>query len=286
MDSSGNLYIADTQNNRVRKVNSLGIISTVAGDGTFGYSGDGSWAVNAQITSPVGVAVDSLGNLYIGDSNGVIRKVFPNATIATIAGNSGIGYTGDGGAATSATLNSPQGVAVSSGGLVYVADAGNNAVRMLEPACAGAGICAVANAASNLGEAVSPGDVIVIYGSGLGPNTLVTNTPVAGVYGKSLAGTTVFVNSIPAPLIYTSSTQVAAVVPYAVNGAEATVAVTYNGKVLTPFTTTYELRPRPPCSRSGAGTGPGGGGESGWVHQRHIPPGQSIRTRTAFCRST
>jgi len=237
VDASGNLYIADTQNNRVRKVNSSGIISTVAGNGTFGYSGDGSWAVNAQITSPVGLATDSLGNLYIADSNGVIRKVFPNATIATVAGNTGIGYSGDGGPATGATLNSPQGVAVTSGGLVYIADSGNNAVRMLEPACTGTGICAVANAASNLSAAVSPGGVIVIYGSGLGPNTLVTNTPVAGVYGKSLAGTTVMVNSTPAPLIYTSSTQVAAVVPYAVNGSEATVQVTYNGTVLTPFTT-------------------------------------------------
>jgi uncharacterized protein (TIGR03437 family) len=255
VDSSGNLYIADTQNNRVREVNALGIISTVAGNGTFGYSGDGSWAVNAQITAPVGVAVDSLGNLYIGDSNGVIRKVFPNATIATIAGNGGIGYTGDGGAATSATLNSPQGVAVSTGGLVYVADAGNNAVRMLEPACAGAGICAVANAASNAGEAVSPGDLIVIYGFGLGPNTLVANTPVAGVYGTSLAGTTVSINSVAAPLLYTSSTQVAAVVPYSVNGAEATVVVTYNGQALVPFTTTLSLSSPALFTASGAGTG-------------------------------
>jgi uncharacterized protein (TIGR03437 family) len=227
----------------------------VAGNGTFGYSGDGSWAVNAQITAPVGLAVDSLGSLYIGDSNGVVRKVFPNATIATIAGNGSIGYTGDGGAAAAATLNSPEGVAVSTGGLVYVADAGNNAVRMLEPACAGAGICAVANAASNAGEAVSPGDLIVIYGFGLGPNTLVANTPVAGVYGTSLAGTTVSINSVAAPLLYTSSTQVAAVVPYSVNGAEATVVVTYNGQALVPFTTTLSLSSPALFTASGAGTG-------------------------------
>ncbi|MGP8245338.1 MAG: IPT/TIG domain-containing protein [Bryobacteraceae bacterium] len=253
MDSSGNLYIADTQNNRVRKVSASGIISTVAGTGTFGYSGDGSWAVNGQITAPVGVAVDSLGDLYITDSSGVIRKVFPNATIATVAGNGGIGYTGDGGVATGATLNSPQGVAVTSGGLVYIADAGNNAVRLLQPACVGTGICAVTNAASNLGAAVSPGDVIVIYGSGLGPNSLVTNTAAAGVYGKSLAGTTVLVNSVPAPLIYTSSTQVAAVVPYSVNGAEATVAVTYNGQALTPFTTSLSATSPAIFTISGAG---------------------------------
>jgi uncharacterized protein (TIGR03437 family) len=255
VDSGGNLYIADTQNNRVREVNTSGIISTVAGTGAFGYSGDGSWAVNAQITAPVGVAVDSLGNLYIADSNGVIRKVFPNATIATIAGNGGIGYSGDGGAATSATLNSPQRVAVSTGGLVYLADAGNNAVRMLEPACAGAGVCAVANAASNASEAVSPGDAIVIYGFGLGPNTLVANAPVAGVYGTSLAGTTVSINSAAAPLIYASSTQVAAVVPYEVNGSEATIAVTYNGQVLIPFTTALSLSSPAIFTASGAGTG-------------------------------
>jgi uncharacterized protein (TIGR03437 family) len=253
VDSGGNLYIADTQNNRVRKVNTSGIISTVAGTGAFGYSGDGSWAVNAQITAPVGVAVDSLGDILITDSNGVIRKVFPNATIATVAGNTGIGYSGDGGAATSATLNSPQGIAIGSGGLVYIADSGNNAVRMLQPACTGAGICAVANAASNASAAVSPGDVIVIYGFGLGPNALVSNAPVSGVYGKSLAGTTVMVNSVPAPLIYTSSTQVAAVVPYAVNGSLATVAVTYNGQPLTPFTTALSASSPAIFTTSGAG---------------------------------
>jgi uncharacterized protein (TIGR03437 family) len=255
VDASGNLYIADTQNNRVREVNTAGIISTVAGNGTFGYSGDGSWAVNAQITAPVGLAVDSLGSLYIGDSNGVVRKVFPNATIATIAGNGSIGYTGDGGAAAAATLNSPEGVAVSTGGLVYIADAGNNAVRMLEPACVGAGVCAVANAASNASEAISPGDAIVIYGFGLGPNTLVTNTPVAGVYGTSLAGTKVTINSAPAPLIYTSSTQVAVVVPYEVNSSEATIAVTYNGQELVSFTTALSLASPAIFTASGAGTG-------------------------------
>ena len=139
VDSGGNLYIADTQNNRVRKVTPAGIVSTVAGDGTFGYSGDGSWAVNAQMTAPVGVAVDSLGNLYITDSSGVIRKVFPNATIATVAGNGGIGYSGDGGVATGATLNSPQGVAVTTGGLLYLADAGNNAVRLCSRPAVGRG---------------------------------------------------------------------------------------------------------------------------------------------------
>jgi len=131
LDSSGNVYIADTTNNRIRKVNmSTGIISTVAGNGTAGYSGDGGAATSAEINLPGGIAVDSSGNIYIADNgNNRIRKVTASAgDISTIAGNGTSGYTGDGGAATSAKI-AMRGMAADSSGNVYIADNTHNVIR-------------------------------------------------------------------------------------------------------------------------------------------------------------
>ena len=104
VDSAGNLYIADTDNHRIRKV-SNGVITTVAGNGTAGFSGDNGPATSAQLNYPAGVAVDSAGNLYIADTdNNRIRKV-SNGVITTVAGNGTLGFSGDNGPATSAQLN-------------------------------------------------------------------------------------------------------------------------------------------------------------------------------------
>lgn len=131
-DVFGNVYIADTRNNVIRKVNSSGVISTVAGNGSAGYAGDGGAATNARLTLPAGIAADGPGNLYIADQgNNVVRKVTTGGAITTLAGTIAPGYAGDGGAATAAQLNSPAGVAVDGNGLVYIADYGNNAVRMV-----------------------------------------------------------------------------------------------------------------------------------------------------------
>jgi trimeric autotransporter adhesin len=130
VDSAGNIYIADSGNNRIRKVTPAGIISTVAGNGARGYGGDGDAATSAKLNSPSGVAVDSAGDLYIADrDNRRIRKVTLAGTITTVAGNGDFGYSGDGGAATSAKLNSPSGVAVDSAGNLYIADSGNHRIR-------------------------------------------------------------------------------------------------------------------------------------------------------------
>jgi uncharacterized protein (TIGR03437 family) len=127
-DSAGNLYIADTSNQRIRKVTN-GVITTVAGNGAYGYSGDGGPATSAQLDAPYGVAVDSAGSLYIADSaNNVIRKV-SNGVITTVAGNGAYGYSGDGGPATSARLYGPSGVAVDSAGNLYIADTWNYRIR-------------------------------------------------------------------------------------------------------------------------------------------------------------
>ena len=133
LDSAGNLYIADTYNSRIRKV-SNGVITTVAGNGTYGFSGDGGQAVSAQLDEPYGVAVDSASNLYIADwQNNRIRKV-SNGVIDTIAGDSLVGgFSGDNGPATKAELYYPFGVAVDSVGNVYVADTFNYRIRALSP---------------------------------------------------------------------------------------------------------------------------------------------------------
>src|SRR5262249_44925499 len=130
VDGAGNLYIADLNNNRIRKVDAAGIISTVAGNGTFGYSGDGGPATSAQLNSAAGVALDGAGNLYIADfRNQRIRKVDAAGTITTVAGNGTSGYSGDGGPAISAQLSFPGGVAVDSAGNLYIADQSNQRIR-------------------------------------------------------------------------------------------------------------------------------------------------------------
>ena len=126
----GNLYIADVNNNRIRKVDTAGVITTVAGNGTEGYSGDGGAAVAAQLFSPWGVAVDGAGNLYIADvNNNRIRKVDTAGVITTVAGNGTEGYSGDGGAAVAAQLFSPVSVAVDGAGDLYIAEWNSHRIR-------------------------------------------------------------------------------------------------------------------------------------------------------------
>jgi trimeric autotransporter adhesin len=132
VDSSGNLYIADSGNNRIRKVVN-GTITTIAGNGTAGFSGDnsGNGAISAELNDPIGVAVDSAGNLYIADfGNNRIRKV-ANGVITTLAGNGKASFTGDNGQAATAGVDEPRGVAVDSAGNVYIADAHNYRVRLV-----------------------------------------------------------------------------------------------------------------------------------------------------------
>ncbi|HKD09961.1 MAG TPA: IPT/TIG domain-containing protein [Bryobacteraceae bacterium] len=339
-DSAGNIYIADTLNGRVRRIDTTGTINTFAGNGTRGYSGDNGPAVNAALSLPTGLALDQHGNLYIADfGNATVRKVDPNGTITTVAGvgfstiaaapgdggpataavlempysvqvdssgaiyigdtgNSTIrrvdtngiistfvqnfpaqnfaldsagaiyfanyqtntvekvttngtrfwvggngiaGDSGDGGLATAAQFNQPYGVAIDKAGNIYVADATNAVIREMVPIPFSIG--AVGNAASNQtfgppisgsGSAalsVSPGEIVVLFGNGLGPANIVVNTPVNGAFGTQLAGTTVLINGTPAPIIYTSAAIVSAIVPYSVSGlSSVSVVVSYNGK--------------------------------------------------------
>lgn len=132
VDSRGNIVIADTFNNRVRRIDAVtGVIVTIAGNGTFGYSGDGGNGKNASLRQPQGVATDSQANVYVADSsNHRIRRVeIATGVISTFAGTGFEGYSGDGEAATSARLFQPSGVAIDSVGNMYIADTGNNRLR-------------------------------------------------------------------------------------------------------------------------------------------------------------
>jgi len=133
-DKSGNLYIADRNNHRIRKVNTRGIISTVAGTETAGFSGDGAPAIKAQLNHPSGIAFDKKGNLFFSDrSNERIRVIDSKGNISTYAGNGKEGFKGDSGPALQATLDKPFGIAFDRKGNLYIADRGNNRVRRVSP---------------------------------------------------------------------------------------------------------------------------------------------------------
>jgi sugar lactone lactonase YvrE len=132
-DKQGNLYIADRANHRVRKVDTKGIITTVAGNGTVGFSGDGGPATQASLNLPSGLAVDNKGNLYISDrSNNRVRVVNSKGIINTVAGNGKDGYHGDNMPALKATLDKPFGLAIDKDNNLYIADRGNNRIRKVD----------------------------------------------------------------------------------------------------------------------------------------------------------
>ncbi len=140
VDLAGNFYYSDSGENRIKKVTPSGIMTTYAGGGSpgsssTGFSGDNGPANAAQLNNPIGLAVDSAGNLYFADqANQRVRKVDTSGIITTVAGSGGTGsYSGDGGPATAAKLFSPHGVAVDSAGNLYIADTSNNRIRKVTP---------------------------------------------------------------------------------------------------------------------------------------------------------
>jgi sugar lactone lactonase YvrE len=182
VNAQGDVYIADTYNNRVVEVTPQGTVTDVAGDGVAGYSGDGGLGAFAELNEPTGVAVDPQGNLYIADSgNNVIRRVDARTgIITTVAGdyaadraNDGLGgFSGDGGPATQAQLNDPQGVAVDGAGDLFIADTFNNAVREVTP---NGIISTVVNSAS-AGGGIPPAGAET---SGVAPTASELDTPYA-----------------------------------------------------------------------------------------------------------
>ena len=150
LDSTGDLFIADAGNNRIREVNTAGVISTVAGNGTVGYSGDNGKATAAELDNSSGIALDSVGDLFIADQGNVrIREVnHTTRMITTVAGNGSWGYTGDNGKATAAELDAPAGIALDGAGNLFIADASNNRVRKIDHAT---GLITIAAGGGELG---------------------------------------------------------------------------------------------------------------------------------------
>jgi uncharacterized protein (TIGR03437 family) len=166
LDPAGNLYIADSGNNRIRKLSTSGIITTIAGTGKLGYAGDGGPATSAQLDFPEQAELDPFGNLFIADTyNNVVRKVDPSGKITTVAGNgfgAGTntaltgGYTGDGGPATKAELNFPVSIAVDTTGVLWISDQGNYVIRKVDSSgtiSTAAGIFNVSNYSGDGGPA-------------------------------------------------------------------------------------------------------------------------------------
>ncbi len=234
VDSARNIYISDGGNNRIRVVSSAtGNISTIAGSGNGGgYTGDGGPATKARLNTPKGIALDPAGNIYVGDRfNSVIRIITPNGNIATIAGSANGGYSGDGGLATNATLFQPTGVAVANSGKIYIADTGNNVIRLLTPTAQPPAIKAngvISALAFGGAAAIAPGSWIEIYGSNLAVDARSWGgTDFKGTAAPtSLDGTSVSVAGVPAYVDYISAGQVNAQVPSGIPAGTRQVTVT------------------------------------------------------------
>ena len=241
VDAAGNIYIADTGQNRIRKVDANGIITTIAGTGTAGFTGDGGPGAIATLSSPRGVAVDAAGNVFFSDYNNYrIRRVAANGTISTIAGNGQAGWTGDGGPATGARLRQPTGLAVDSAGRIYIADTANNVVRKLTPLLPTIGGVITAGAFGAFQSTVAPGTWIEIYGSAFagGSRGWAEADFTGSTAPASLDGTAVTIGGQPAFVDYISPGQVNALVPSNVPLGQQPVTVRSLVGTSDPFTVT------------------------------------------------
>jgi len=239
LDSFGDLFIADTFNHLIRKVDSQGMMHTVAGTGQQGDGGDEGAATAANLNTPRGLAVDDNGNIYIADTgNSRIRQVTPDGIIHTIAGTGAAGFNGDGGPALAAQIDTPEGILLDGAGDLYFADTNNNRIRRLTPAAVVRPApvyvpppLTVENAAGLTQGPVAPGEVVSIFGMGLGPAAGVGGVfDSSGLLANQLAGVEVRFDGVPAPLFYVQAAQINTQVPYTVATADHTrMEVFYQG---------------------------------------------------------
>jgi uncharacterized protein (TIGR03437 family) len=243
-DSSGNLLIADTTNNRIRMMATNLTMSTIAGSSSGGFAGDGGAANKARLNSPKGVGLDAAGNIFIADTfNNRIRVVATNGTIFTVAGNGTPGASGDGGPAAAAEFRFPSGVAVNAAGNVFVVDNQNNLVRMLTPSAQVPAINAggvVTAGAFGGASSIAPGSWVEIFGSNLASNSRTWGgADFNGVNAPtSLDGVKVTIGNQPAFIDFISGSQVNAQVPSGVGTGSQTMTVATANGISAPYNVT------------------------------------------------
>jgi uncharacterized protein (TIGR03437 family) len=233
VDAAGNLYIADTGNQRIRRVSaSDGRISTIAGTGVAGFSGDGGPAVSAllNLAGPALLAFDAAGDLYFADLNNQrIRKItISTGIITTVAGTGVVGFNGDGTAPTGTALANPSGVAFDAAGNLIIADLGNNRIRRVRPAAALRTVASVSAASFSPTAGLAAEEIAAAFGTNL---ATATTSATALPLPIALAGTTVRVRDglgieRLAPLFFVSPGQINYLVPSGTASGIATVTVT------------------------------------------------------------
>jgi uncharacterized protein (TIGR03437 family) len=207
--SAGDIYFADQFNHRIRKIAVDGTITTVAGNGTAGFSGDGGPAVSATLNYPGGMTVDAAGNLYFNDDiNFRTRRISTTGTITTIAGNGVQGFAGDGGSATTAALSGNFGVAIDVAGNLFIADSTNNRIREVygaaapgpTPAIKSGGVVPIYSSATT----IQPGSWISIFGANLASAVANWNND----FPNTVGGTSVTIDGKLAYIWYVSPIQI------------------------------------------------------------------------------
>ena len=238
VDPAGNIIFSDQFNQRIRKVDKTGTITTVAGTGNAGFSGDGGPANAAQVNYPGGLVADQNGDLYFADDNNYRIRKISNGTISTVAGNGVQGYSGDNGPALQAEFNGQFGVALDSGGNLYVADSSNQRIRKVSSL--GAAVAPQLSSASvtngaSFQSGISAGALITVFGADLS-NNLHGIAPFNTVpLPTSLGGTRVLINGSPIPLFDVinigGTEQISAQAPFEIAGQSTVSLVVDNGRV-------------------------------------------------------
>jgi len=241
-DASGNFYISDMGRNQILRITPAGAESIFAGTGLAGFGGDGGPATQAMLSAPAGIAFDAQGTLYIADSgNNRIRTITPDGMMHTIAGSGLPGFAGDNSTSDFASFSGPLGVAVDVKGNVYVADTGNNRVRMLTTQTT---VTPQPQAilGPNKANKLAPGAIFSLYGTLLAPpgySFLVSSatwprTAPANATGPGAVSVTI--NGIAAPLYYVSPNQINGQIPYETALGTATAVITVNGSLAAQIT--------------------------------------------------
>ncbi len=253
VDSSGNIYIADQDNNEIREVDATTHdISTVAGDGTYGFSGDNGPATGAELADPSGLALDGSGDLFIADAgNDVIREVnLSTGVIATVAGTPGMNsYGGDGGSPTAAELNTPAAVAVDSTGNLYIADTDNNVIREVTTVASGAQTVTVAPATLT----ITANNDSKTYGTLKSFSaTAFTETGLVTANGDTITGVTETSTGSPVSATVTTPGPIYAIIPSAATVSDpSNYTITYANGTLTVNPATLTITANSPTKTYG-----------------------------------